>query len=94
MKLAFVTSINFFVIINVFYISVECVIKRWKFFAVMKIILAVICLRRRVDCTSSGWYFVRVKHPSFATKGLMTFLLSWYYQKFHLGAVKHIKRMA
>jgi len=74
-----------------FYISVECVIKLRNFFAVMKIILAVICLRRRGDCTSSGWCFVRVKHPSFATKGLMTFLLSWYYQKFHLGATKHIK---
>jgi len=73
---------------------VEYVIKRWKFFVVMKIILAVICLRRRGDCTSYRWCFIRVKHPSFATKGLMTFLLSRYYQKFHLGAVKHIKTMA
>ena len=77
-----------------FYVSFECVIKRCKFFAVMKIILAVICLRRRGDCTSSGWCFIRVEHPSFATKVLMTFLLSWCYQKFHLGAVEHIKKMA
>lgn len=93
MKPAFVTSINF-CNNKCFYIAVECLIKRRKFFAVMKIILAVICLRRRGDSASSGQCFIRVKHPSFATKGLMTFLLSWYYQKFHLGAVKHIKRMA